>query len=474
VTVNFALLQRGELLEAGLYRVDDIYGTVDGIAAGQDGYITAALSGARAQTIVPGQPLTLRGGALYAFYAVLGKDKSGPGDDSTHGTGSGTGGNSFRLVFSIAEANSDGRDQMQASIDAQGRLSIRWDGSGHNDDTVLRASGFVAPAQAATYSYDADAIDIDGDTLTYTLAQAPTGATINASTGLVSWTPQAAGDYRFVIRADDGHGGIAEQAYMVNVARRERLLDVQGTDCNDQIDVSEDDGGIVKVTVNGATHFYSGITGIRVLALGGNDVVRLAGLTASTLVLGGSGNDKLDGSDVVVAHLELRGDAGNDDVRGGAAADYLLGGDGNDVLRGGAGGDWILGGAGKDVLFGNAGNDVLVGGDGDDTVKGGDGDDWLIRGPGCDNLDGERGTDHTVDYAAFIAGSVPGLPAQPDSMQGWNWDSAVDVPASGRKDCSIRWDGSLKNFGEPYRWSGGQGNDKSPKGSRFDFCEIDH
>jgi Ca2+-binding RTX toxin-like protein len=362
-------------------------------------------------------------------------------------------------VFSIAEANADGRDHMQASLDAQGRLTIRWDdGRGdddHRDDcsegTVLRATGFVAPAQSATYTYDADALDIDGDTLTYTLAQAPNGATINAASGLVSWTPQAAGDYRFTIRADDGHGGIAEQAYSVNVARRERLLDIHGTDCNDQIEVAEDDGGIVRVTVNGVTRFYSGITAIHVDAMGGNDQVRLVGLTASTLVEGGAGNDKLDGSGVIVAKLELRGDAGNDDIRGGASDDYLLGGDGNDVLRGGGGNDWLLGGAGKDVLFGDDGSDVLYGGEGDDVEKGGNGDDWLVRGPGSDSLDGGAGVNHTVDYAAFLAGTVPGLPAQPASMLDWSWRDATDAGA-GPGDCKVDWQGKCDSWGLADSW----------------------
>jgi len=428
--------------------------------------------------------VTLQGGALYAFYAVLGKDADGHsthgGSHDTHGGthGTGTGGSPFRLVFSIAEANADGRDRMQAAIGADGRLAITWhddDGKGHRDVvSVVSAAGFVAP-KSASYVYDADAIDIDGDTLTYSLASAPSGATINAATGLVNWTPQAAGDYRFVIRANDGHGGIAEQSYTVNVTRRDRLLDVRGTDCNDQIEVVEDEGGIVRVTVNGATRYYSGLTGIRVLALGGNDTVRLVGLTASTLVRGGDGNDNIDGTGVCVAHLELYGDAGNDDLRGGAASDYLSGGDGNDVLRGGAGNDWILGGAGKDTLFGDDGNDVLSGGDGDDVLKGGAGDDWLVRGPGNDNLDGGAGANHIVDYAAFLAGAVPGLPSQPASIAAWDWDDAQRGPLSGRdcrdgrdgkdgRDCRVDWDGKCGSWGIADSWR--------RKGGLADFADL--
>jgi Ca2+-binding RTX toxin-like protein len=329
------------------------------------------------------------------------------------------------------------------------------------------------PAPKA-YVYDADAADIDGDTLTYGLLEAPNGAAIDSASGLVTWTPDEAGVYRFVIGVDDGNGGFAAQAFDLDVTRTQRPLVVRGTDCNDQIEVSEDSGGIVRVTVNGTTRFYSGITAIRVEALGGNDQVRLEGLTASTLVEGGAGNDKLDGSSVVVARLELRGDAGNDDLRGGANADYLIGGDGQDVLRGGGGADWIVGGLDKDVLFGDAGNDVLVGGEGNDVVKGGDGDDWLVRGPGCDNLDGGRGHDHTVDYAAFIAGNVPGMPVQPTSMLDWNWENPVDVVTGARRPCTIDWSESCKNFGLPYGSFGGSslGKATSQRGW-FDFLTFD-
>ncbi len=40
------------------------------------------------------------------------------------------------------------------------------------------------------YSYDAEATDVDGDTLTYSLVAGPTGATIEPTTGKVSWHPQ--------------------------------------------------------------------------------------------------------------------------------------------------------------------------------------------------------------------------------------------------------------------------------------------
>lgn len=39
------------------------------------------------------------------------------------------------------------------------------------------------------YVYDVEAVDADGDTLTFSLTTSPAGMTINPSTGLINWTP---------------------------------------------------------------------------------------------------------------------------------------------------------------------------------------------------------------------------------------------------------------------------------------------
>src|SRR6185436_7088454 len=60
--------------------------------------------------------------------------------------------------------------------------------------------------------------------------------------------------------------------------------------------------------------------------------------------------------------------AGNDNLSGTTAADFLVGGAGNDTIDGGAGNDRLRGDAGDDSLRGGAGNDILVGGAGFDTA----------------------------------------------------------------------------------------------------------
>src|SRR6185503_10416597 len=63
--------------------------------------------------------------------------------------------------------------------------------------------------ELAPYAFTATATDSDqpAQTLTFSLVSAPTGASINASTGAFSWTPteaQGPGDYPFAVRVSDG------------------------------------------------------------------------------------------------------------------------------------------------------------------------------------------------------------------------------------------------------------------------------
>ena len=71
-----------------------------------------------------------------------------------------------------------------------------------------------------TYSYNVDATDANGDTLTYSLvAPIPAGMTINSSTGLIRWTPTVRGTFGVTVRATDPGGKFAIQSFTVTVAR---------------------------------------------------------------------------------------------------------------------------------------------------------------------------------------------------------------------------------------------------------------
>ena len=69
------------------------------------------------------------------------------------------------------------------------------------------------------WTYFAEASDADGDTIAYSVdsASEEIGITIDAATGRVDWTPQAAGDYPVTVSADDGRGAITTQSFTLSV-----------------------------------------------------------------------------------------------------------------------------------------------------------------------------------------------------------------------------------------------------------------
>jgi len=64
-----------------------------------------------------------------------------------------------------------------------------------------------------TYSCKIKAVDPDGDTLTYALAEAPGGMKIDSQTGLITWDvpKEFTGKTPFTVSVTDGHGGEATQ-----------------------------------------------------------------------------------------------------------------------------------------------------------------------------------------------------------------------------------------------------------------------
>jgi hypothetical protein len=116
-------------------------------------------------------------------------------------------------------------------------------------------------------------------------------------------------------------------------------------------------------------------------------------------ILGGSGNDVIDGTeenDLIRTFLgddTIFGNDGNDNIRSGGGDDYVEGGLGNDFVRAGSGDDEIFGEEGDDRLFGEQGDDYIDGGSGDDIIRGGWGDDLILGRGGADNMTGADNND---------------------------------------------------------------------------------
>ena len=90
-----------------------------------------------------------------------------------------------------------------------------------NDAPTITSTPVTAATEDAAYSYDVNATDPDaGDTLTYSLTTAPSGMTINATTGVISWTPTNAqvGANAVTVRVRDAALAAATQSFTVTVA----------------------------------------------------------------------------------------------------------------------------------------------------------------------------------------------------------------------------------------------------------------
>lgn len=85
-----------------------------------------------------------------------------------------------------------------------------------NRAPVVNSSPITTGSIGQAYSYDVNATDADGDVLTYSLTTKPAGMTINSSTGLINWTPSAAGNTDVGVTVTDGKGGQVTQNFTIN------------------------------------------------------------------------------------------------------------------------------------------------------------------------------------------------------------------------------------------------------------------
>ena len=78
----------------------------------------------------------------------------------------------------------------------------------------------LATAVGETYTYDADAVDMNiDDTIAFSIVDGPDGLEIDASTGEVSFVPtiESPPSAMVTIVASDGHGGDTEQSYALDI-----------------------------------------------------------------------------------------------------------------------------------------------------------------------------------------------------------------------------------------------------------------
>ena len=73
-----------------------------------------------------------------------------------------------------------------------------------NHTPVITSTAITSATVGKAYTYNVEANDPDGDSITYFLVIKPNGMNINSSIGLITWTPSTAGEYDVIIKISDG------------------------------------------------------------------------------------------------------------------------------------------------------------------------------------------------------------------------------------------------------------------------------
>jgi len=116
--------------------------------------------------------------------------------------------------------------QIQLSLKRGDKLSVKitpFDGTDYGRSGVLRRELVNLPPMITDnrkylfdgkrYSHQINAVDPDGDSLTYSLKKAPSGMRIDSSSGVITWDVPSdfTGKASFAVAVADGHGGEAAQ-----------------------------------------------------------------------------------------------------------------------------------------------------------------------------------------------------------------------------------------------------------------------
>jgi len=90
-----------------------------------------------------------------------------------------------------------------------------------NQSPIITSIPITTATVDLLYTYDVDATDPDGDTLTYSLTTSPTGMTIPSTTGLINWTPTSTGYYDVTVEVSDNGSPVLSttQSFTIHVGQ---------------------------------------------------------------------------------------------------------------------------------------------------------------------------------------------------------------------------------------------------------------
>lgn len=197
----------------------------DGIFSTTQNFAINVVFGNNSPEINSTPPTSVNSGETYQ-YQVTASDADG--DDISYSLFQAPAGMSINettglLTWLTAQTDVGAHDVEVRAADPEGLF-----GSQSYQLTVLDSMPNRSPAITSThgviavtgqeYQYSVQAIDPDGDALSYQLASAPTGMVISAD-GVITWTPTTAqlGLQTATVRVEDGRGGFAEQTFTLEV-----------------------------------------------------------------------------------------------------------------------------------------------------------------------------------------------------------------------------------------------------------------
>ena len=124
--------------------------------------------------------------------------------------------------------------------------AVTTDATADNLPPVITSTPATRTPLSRPYIYNANATDPDGDSVHFELAQAPDGASIDAVTGLISWTPSIAdlGSHPIIVTAVDIIGAASSQIYTLEVVRGDAAPRITSTP---------------PVTSRAGDHYYYGV-----------------------------------------------------------------------------------------------------------------------------------------------------------------------------------------------------------------------
>jgi len=137
-----------------------------------------------------------------------------------------------------------------------------------NRPPEITSEAVTTATVGVAYTYDVDATDPNaGDVLTYSLTTEPSGMLIDEDNGVITWTPDTAGDFPVTVEVSD-EGGLSDtQDFTITVSVAELIgievvpelmnLSVRGSEAIESVTAHYDDGSTAVIALGDCTYLSS-------------------------------------------------------------------------------------------------------------------------------------------------------------------------------------------------------------------------